>query len=254
MFLRTNSIFSCSIFCVVTTFAQCDIADPCVENFELKRFVMEEGRVPKLKLSGLHDFGNLASSILSPPKPFPGFDEIYPNAVEDEMDCLEAEYSWEASLWDCYYGAAMLTDGNPATAWAEGVEGDGVGEVVMVRIPDYIPNQTRGRIWSGFGKSSKLWLQNNRPCDIKIYLLVGNEYDTTPCCEFYQNLKVVASSRISLVDINGFQEFLLPRLGIYPDSLNLHRSSYFFLAFEILSVYRGSVYNDTCISEVDFFN
>ena len=118
------------------------------------------------------------------------------------------------------YPAASLVDGDPSTAWAEGAKGSGVGQWVGVSFP-----RTRTirelRILSGYAKRPELFSRYNRPKKLRF--------------DFSDGTSLI----VTLADSPTLQRFLVAATA------NKARMT-------ILSVYRGSVRNETYVSEVEF--
>jgi hypothetical protein len=84
------------------------------------------------------------------------------------------------------------------------------------------------RIWNGYGKSPELWKKNNRAKEISIWVGVSETKSFT-------NIEYV------LKDTEGYQSIKFsPILG---NQVNV----------QILSTYPGTMYDDTCISEIEFW-
>lgn len=160
--------------------------------------------------------------------------------------------------WSCMYSAYSLADKNTNTAWSEGLEGDGIGEFVIaqVNIKDPI------KIWAGFGKNAKLFNQNNRPKDIKISVLVSTCGSDVIDSEVRSNFHHIGDFSLVLKDINNFQPLVVPQSVIekFLDSFDEEKFSYpedcsiknmnSFIKITILSVYKGSKFSDTLITEI----
>ena len=175
----------------------------------------------------------LAASGTPPP--------VIPAEVEGDPDD-----SYDYQVWTCKYSAGNLRDGDPATAWVEGKEGYGEGEVVV--LPCTNPERPL-EIWAGYGKSQALFEYNSRPKIIEIALLYTVEpvgaaqYGTG-----YSDLKVKARTVQTLEDLNGFQPLKVPEVEAeFWDNEEMRAA---FLAIRIVSVYPGTKWKDTCISEV----
>ncbi len=91
-------------------------------------------------------------------------------------------------------------------------------------------NIDKMEIASGFSKSKVLFYANNRPKEIEI--IFGN------------NKGLIFVTNIMLIDMMGPQEIELNKL--------INDVKYFSLG--ILSTYLGNKHNDTCISEIEFWN
>jgi hypothetical protein len=178
----------------------------------------------------------------------------------------ELSYRQELAEWSCMYGPRQVVDGNPATAWSEGVPGNGEGEVIVVHLGDAVAAE----IWTGFGRSERLHKRNGRPRRVRLYVLqalsgMANQFDLT-----LGHFLVLARETVELDDLNTYQPLPLPAFEVVTDreeridllapffdgdvpgwALNPMRPvEAVYLAIEILSVYPGSVYEDTLISEV----
>jgi hypothetical protein len=127
------------------------------------------------------------------------------------------------------YHPSYVLDGNPATAWVEGVPGFGEGEALT--IPLSVLRQARAvrlRIWNGYQKSMHLWTKNAMPHKVRVTVLdaAGEE---------------VASTEPELERALGPQEITVP----IPAGRGVAA-----VRLTILSVYEGQKYDDTCISDV----
>jgi VWFA-related protein len=120
------------------------------------------------------------------------------------------------------YQAAHLTDGKDATCWAEGADGPGVGEWVQFGF-DAPKTLKAFQIIAGYTKTDAIYRANNRVKQVKVVFSDG------------------ASQVVDLADKSGPQRVLIDR-----DKPT--RS----VRFVIMDVYRGSRYNDTCVSEIVF--
>lgn len=129
------------------------------------------------------------------------------------------------------YLAKNLVDGDLDTCWVAGGQNDGIGESVTF-VFDEPRKITEIGITSGYVKSEKLYLANNRPCTIQ---LTFDDQDPV--------LKVLRDEFISCDNEDwSYQWFALD-----PDMSPVQK-----VVLKILSVYKGTKYNDTCISEVKF--
>jgi uncharacterized caspase-like protein len=116
------------------------------------------------------------------------------------------------------YGAANLVDDKDATAWVEGVEGDGIGESITLEFdrPEAISQIT---LVNGYAKSPDTYRKNGRVKDLMVRLSNGYE----------QVLRLADDGR--------------------PQTLSLPRADEIrWISLTISSVYRGSRYRDTAIS------
>ena len=154
--------------------------------------------------------------------------------------------------WLKQYAPEKAVDGDSNTAWVENKPDFGKGEILMIDIDLTKPIL----IWAGFGKSQNLFLKNNRPKDIRVYIIEvespeGDMFGGTHYTGFY--IRAIATCQLK--DYNGYQELALPKADISHHTAgggsqfgtNGHNM---LLAIEILSVYPGTDWNDTCITEV----
>lgn len=147
----------------------------------------------------------------------------------------------EHDLWTCMYSPAKAWDGNLSTAWVEGVPGPGTGEILIVHL-----NPSRSiKIRPGIAANSKLFVANNRPRKIRLYLLGVQELQHTQTSLNLNEVVVVRTFKAELLDRNEWQrirpQWADRRPGVYER---------FILGIEILSVYPGKKFDHTGISEV----
>jgi len=124
-----------------------------------------------------------------------------------------------SSKWS--YGPDHLVSQNDGRlAWCENAPGNGIGETVTVRIDGGIPYR---RFWigNGYGKTQKSYFENARPHKVRITTDRG--VDTT----------------IVLPDQSEVLPYYLPEPWAER-----------WLRLEILSVYTGSKYKDTCLDYI----
>lgn len=122
------------------------------------------------------------------------------------------------------YAAANLLDGNPATCWSEGVDGQGQGESVQFSAPG-AQTISGFDIWNGFQESDYLYSRNCRPAAFNVFA-DGDFVQTVNLAD-----SGLGSQRITFVE------------PVQASTITL----------EITSVYAGSAHADCCISEVAFF-
>jgi hypothetical protein len=124
------------------------------------------------------------------------------------------------------YVVQNLFDGNTATAWCEGAAGNGRGETITFEWSDAAPLQGLF-ITNGYTKSSDIWRKNNRIRDLVV--TVWDHSWSGP-----------RTTTIRLHDSPLEEQVTLPWHAPSPVRLELR----------IGSVYRGSKYQDTCVSEL----
>jgi hypothetical protein len=120
------------------------------------------------------------------------------------------------------YKAENLIDGNNATAWAEGADGAGIGE--WIKFGFDTPRKVKAiKILAGYAKTEAVYLNNNRVKKLKVIFSDGEPQIA------------------ELKDVNDFQRLLIDR----------DRPTKF-VKLEIMEVYKGRKFDDTCLSEIDF--
>jgi hypothetical protein len=152
--------------------------------------------------------------------------EIEPVFADGRVRHMASSCLVESSSDICRFHPIKIDDGDPATCWAEGVLGPGVGEWVEMswELPRAITGFT---ILPGFARDEGTWLANGRPADVKV--------------ELYRQDERVYEESFALEDVMAEQTFDFA-LGTFED---VDRCRFF-----IEGVYRGDKYDDTCISEI----
>jgi len=158
-----------------------------------------------------------------------------------------------------YYAPWKVNDNDIKTAWVEGKKGDGVGEKIFLDIIGRPANEFKAMkinffIINGYAENEKLFLLNNRIKKAKLTIyeakfdICGGNYSKR-----YSNLMLNSSNIIMLKDTMEGQ--LIPVeikeiKSIKNNNNNDSYSPYLFIAeLEILEIYKGSKFDDTCISE-----
>lgn len=124
------------------------------------------------------------------------------------------------------YKAGNIHDFSLRTAWVEGKDSDGVGESITFSFPQNGPPVTTVMLYNGYMKSEKVWEENTRIRQLKLYI------DNQP----YALLELKDTKAKQIFDIG-------PHVGQKGPML---------LRFEIVSVYPGAKYADAAISELEF--
>lgn len=151
---------------------------------------------------------------------------------------------------NCQYGPAMARDHfippPPAlhvpqsTAWCEGVKGHGIHEILLIPIQSGVPLE----IWAGFGKSPTLFAANSRPKNITLSVLEATMVAADPVpSEIVGQTKLLSSMDHTLLDFDGYQILPVPKVEVASNAR-------LFLALTIRTVYPGSQFEDTCVSDV----
>jgi hypothetical protein len=121
------------------------------------------------------------------------------------------------------YSADNLTDGNPETAWVEGVYGYGHGEVITVLTNEKLI--TEGfTVRNGYCKPGGEWWENAR---VRKFIVCLN------------------NSPQMVAELFDTMELQVIR---FPENLSLGEDDS--LTFEILEIYPGSMYQDAAVSEL----
>ncbi len=169
------------------------------------------------------------------------------------------------------YGGHTLFDGQRYTGWSEGVPGYGVGESIWIRIPHGTDTLV---VINGFARTESLFYRNSRvqTVDASLYHGFFPEGMVTEVGPVYFVEPVNERLVLRFQDHPELQTFTLPfRWGDVPVIDSYWRQVYtglaggrglpprmsdhaFFLRLEIREVYRGSSWDDTCLTEVRAFN
>lgn len=139
--------------------------------------------------------------------------------------------SFLRSNWNKYnenYHPNYVGDDNPATAWVEGVSGQGLGETLMLPLSALgSARALKLRVRNGYQKSEALLAANSAPREVRVAVLAGG--------------REVASTTASLERRMGWQELTVA----IPAGAGLSA-----VQLQVLSVHEGSRFADTCISDV----
>ncbi len=132
--------------------------------------------------------------------------------------------------WNRYtenYHPNYALDGNPATAWVEGADGDGLGEVLAWDVsPLPSARAVKLRIRNGYQKSADLLAANAAPKEVVVTVWRGRE--------------VVGTTTVGLTRATGWQDIVVDTGGRGLNHVEL----------KVVSVTPGAKYRDTCLSDV----
>ena len=120
------------------------------------------------------------------------------------------------------HSPSNVLDGRLSTAWVEGASGQGTGERLTLTF-DGAYTISSMTIHAGYQKSARLYSRNSRPKTMTLFFSDGS------------------NESVALSDTNAAQTLYL----VNPVTTSS-------VVIQIDSVYAGSVYQDTCISEVRF--
>jgi hypothetical protein len=157
-----------------------------------------------------------------------------------------------------------MFDKDYTTTWVEGKKGDGIGEAIYKVIPEDCKTIN---IFNGYGKNQSLYEQNNRPKNIQLTCLVGINPDgaVTETHVIYKTQQFPETYMIELTDTFGVQNYSFPfnheqLMGFKKSVIEKYKSEFdikmgsvqIILKLTIRDVYKGSKWDDTCISEMYF--
>ncbi len=140
------------------------------------------------------------------------------------------------------YGKENLFDTNFNTAWAEGKKGAGIGEKIEIEFDNY--NLAAICLINGYSKNAEVFKKNNRLKKIKVKIDYVDYYDK-------EKTKVInkeftfEDKKYEQINSRNFYH-LSAIIGDYGEAIFKMRK----ITITILEVYRGTTYNDTCISEL----
>lgn len=148
----------------------------------------------------------------------------YEPPTDQSQQRVTFSYSASSTLsaqTDISYGASNLRDGDHSTAWVEGVRGVGCGEAITITASERV-SLYGFDIYAGYGKSADIYNKNARVKAMQVYA------DGANIGEFFLD-DVRQMQRVEFSETVYAKEF----------------------SFVITEVYYGSMYDDTCISELD---
>ncbi|MBE2251189.1 MAG: hypothetical protein IAE78_16740 [Myxococcus sp.] len=141
--------------------------------------------------------------------------------------------SFLESNWNKYqenYHPTYVLDDDPATAWVEGVDGDGVGESLSVRVSALRAAKTlKLVITPGYQKSKALFTANGTPTGLEVTVRDAAE-------------AITAQQALTLAPRWGAQTFEVPLKGGLAS-----------ITLRVTAVKPGTKYRDTCLSDVQLF-
>lgn len=166
-----------------------------------------------------------AAAALVEPSP-PGYARLQPRRL--------AASSFLKNGWNQFeqnYLPPYAADDDPATAWVEGADGPGAGESLTWAGPQLQKARSfKVYLRAGYQKSKALYAKNSRPRRVRLepLLLQGEAQQAAG-----------APLEVELQDQLGWQEVLVPTAPRVSG-----------LRLTVLSVYSGTVYEDTCLSDL----
>ena len=226
--------------------AQMYEGDACEPSSALSAEALKAGRVASLGNDWIGQFDGWATTWLKPSGKAPELPAE--GSAEDPEVFFEAKEARDR--WTCMYSAHSAQDGDPKTAWCEGLDGPGVGATLLVKHDSREP----ALIHAGYGKSAALFAKNARPKRVRVTVWQATRMDVTQGGELYTDLVPRGSREVELKDLNAPQPLPLPEhergAVATPFSDPSMAPPATFLGIELLEAYPGSTWQDTCISEV----
>ena len=147
---------------------------------------------------------------------------VWPADFSVKRATVQSSSRQYSSTGEFDYGPKMAFDGDRKTTWCEGVVGDGIGETMTVLLSGEIVVDEI-RVMPGYF-DARYWADNNR---VK-RLSVRTERQT--------------------FDLPCPNEMSIQRFA-FQEPLHFER-----ITFEIAEVYRGDKWQDTCLSEMQFYH
>ena len=229
-------------------------SSPCISNQALKT-TLPSGIIGSLRKKGPWFYLVDASSVLPPPKgkkpDILAAQKIVRSNPGLVVSNEEKPLNVAQDVLSCWYGPTNLIDKDQKTSWCEGSDGHGEGEIVLVPYKEGSPLEIR----NGFGKSPKGFADNGRIQKARIHL-VGAGWEP-PMVSGQSDLPVLGSHEVTLRDTPDWQVVATPtwkpRENFNPDrpkNWRLPEQKPSFVAIEIISVYAGDKWQDTCLSEI----
>ncbi len=136
------------------------------------------------------------------------------------------------TLGSISYGAENLSSDSRENVWAEGIPGDGIGETIEICQVYMGSNDddlcfTQLCIVNGYAKDEKKWTENNRVKSLKLYF--EDEY-------------------MGLITLH---DTIHPQyIDISPVKMTAGDGCLAKFRFEIAEVYKGTLYDDTCLTGI----
>jgi hypothetical protein len=193
-----------------------------------------------------------------------GFTELTVMSVDGRQfrasSTLEADSPYQLGT----YGMQTLFDSDPATGWSEGVDGPGIGEVLWIGLDEGADHLL---VRNGFARTARLFAMNNRvkELDVSLWRGVLPEGMVSEWTARYVLTPVSPERSIQLRDTWELQEVALPVVSApVTDALPAGYAAYaqteglppavqeqrLFVRLEISSVFPGTRWDDTCLTEV----
>ena len=152
------------------------------------------------------------------------------------------------------YGSMKLGDSDPKTCWAEGKKNDGSGEYIWMTIAK---NTATIQVRNGYQKNENIYYANNRPKNIELELFACYEpsgYVTESHNGFFMSEPIATSSAL-LEDKLGYQDIKMAfdwhNINSRLSNDEIFDEDQFILKIKIVDVYKGTKWDDACISDIN---
>jgi hypothetical protein len=178
----------------------------------------------------------------------------------DEISVPDCDNFTAAASYPSILPVENLTDGNPRTAWA-GKTGDDIWLFVNGKTSSI-------SVVNGYNKTPALFKANNRVKSLAVSVWAAAHFagSVSEVSQMFNVARLTPDHVLTLKDLGAEQSFPLPfnwedirrsnaealaalvKRGDFKDRELIY--SYFVVRVEPLTVYRGTKYDDTCISEL----
>ena len=184
---------------------------------------------------------------------------VWDDKIKDSI--VSTSFLKEKGKPDDFYAPWKANDKNKNTVWAEGTKGDGIGEKIyinivrMMAVEQFKPITLSFSIINGCAVSETLFNSNNRVKKAKLTI-----YETRGgiCGAFFKRRSDIVINNYKIIDLpdtSSVQSIQMKIPATKPvkkldENIAFDPSLLFFMAeLEILEVYKGTKYSDTCITE-----
>ncbi len=235
----------------------------------LSQSISEENKIDWTKLPQLKGSGWGGGNIDTEPKKIgdldefdslleDGFRRLLKHGITDVPGMKEIDVKLSSSGFlkekGLSYDGEKAFDHDLKTAWCEGAEGFGFRECLKLDIKFTIDEKNERYksgvgipavlIYPGFGRSEDLFYKNNRLKSV-ILMVTAKEFCRDHKTKKMRLCKFTSAHRLKFEDVNKYHLFRIE------DPYTIAREFEIYLYIE--DVYKGSHYDDTCISDIKFY-
>ncbi|MFZ1809183.1 MAG: hypothetical protein WAU36_18260 [Cyclobacteriaceae bacterium] len=193
MTIKVHFIFGL-LLTVQFAFAQGYEGAPCTSGSPVLKSLLQKKEIKGVVyINGCDpDRGQMTSSFLRASGKAPM--SVKDPEFKSSSDWEESDGDYTYDNWTCMYAGGSAVDGNKATAWVEGVAGNGEGEALMITQLDL---SLKVEVLAGFGKSPTLFAANSRPKTINVHIVRAHPEPggASQCGLNYDALKLIATTR-----------------------------------------------------------